>query len=345
MTTRSGRLGWGLLGVGRHADRFVAPAIRQSATAELVAVYSRDQQRAGEFAERHGGPAAHASLDAFIEEPGLDAVYVCSPNHVHREHVLRAARARKHVLCEKPLATNVGDAREMVEACRDADVRLGVGFNLRHNPVHARAREMVASGALGEPLLAEIQYMHVTAGARSRRESAAWASDARTRGGGSFMGTGVHALDLLRFILNREITHVVGVADSGWGESGYERLIQISALLDGGLPASLSGGNLPYPANQLAVYGSSATLRCTGSIGYTSGGRLDLVSGQGAEAIDFPECNIYAREVDAFAASIHSGAVPNASGEDGLRVVEITLAIYESIRQNRLIEVESEGKA
>lgn len=150
----------------------------------------------------------------------------------------------------------------------------------------------------------------------------------------------IHAVDLLRFVLSREISRVVGVADPGWRESGYERLIQVSVLLDGGLPASLSGGNLRHPSNQLIVYGAEATLRC--SIGYTSGGRLELLSDHGTETTEFPQCDVYAREIDAFAASVQSGTEPSASGEDGCRVVEVTSAIYESLRQNRVIEVDNE---
>lgn len=329
---------WGLIGTGRHADRFVAPAIRHSTSSELVAVYSRDRERGREFAARHACPSAYDSLDAFIDAPTVDAVYVSSPNHVHKEQVIRAAQAGKHVLCEKPLALTVEDCRSMINACERAGVRLGVGFHLRHNPAHMAAKELVAKGALGEILFAEVQYMHVT-GDAAAKGSAPWRRDPRLAGGGSLMGTGIHAVDLLRFVLAREITQVFAVADRGWHASGLERIIQVSALMDRHLVASLSSGNMRYPLNYLALYGSSAMLRCQGTIGNYGGGRLELVSDEGSNATDFERCDVYEREVAAFAQSVSEGSEPNASGEDGLRVTQATVGIYDSLRRQLLVEL------
>lgn len=333
------RLGWGLIGTGRHADRFVAPAIRGSASSELVAVFSRDLARGREFAERHACLSAYDSLDTFLDDPRVDAVYVSSPNHVHKDHVLRAARARKHVLCEKPLALTVEDCRSMINACERARVRLGVGFNLRHNPAHLALKELVARGALGEILFAEVQYMHVT-GAAQAKGGPPWRRDPRKAGGGSLMGTGIHAVDLLRFVLAREVTRVFAVADRGWYTSGLERILQVSLLMDGHLVASLSSGNMRYPLNDLVLYGSSAMLRCQGTIGNYGGGRLELVSDRGTQATDFDRCDAYEREVDAFARSVSEGSEPNASGVDGLRVAQVTAGIYDSLRRQLPVEIE-----
>lgn len=303
-----------------------------------MAVYSRDPERGKEFARRHGCPAAYDSLDAFLGDPRIDAVFVSSPNHVHKEQVIRAAQARKHVLCEKPLALTVEDCRSMIDECERFGVRLGVGFHMRHNPAHIKAREIASRGSLGEILFARIQYMHVTAGGAAGA-SAPWRRDPRMSGGGSFMGTGVHAVDLLRFVLDREITHVSAMADAGWFASGIERIMQVCALMEGHLVASISAGVMPYPSNDLVLYGSVATLRCQGTIGNYGGGRIELVSDQGTEVMEFDRCDVYAREVDAFAQSVSEGSEPNASGEDGLRVARVTTGIYDSLRWQRLVEM------
>lgn len=334
---------WGLIGIGRHADRFVAPAIRHSASGELVAVYSRDPERGKAFAERHTCPTAYDSLDAFLSDPRVDAVYVSSPNHVHKDQVIRAAQAGRHVLCEKPLALTVEDCRSMINACESAGVRLGVGFHLRHNPAHVAAKELVSEGALGEILFAQVQYMHVTRGVAAPG-AAAWRRDPRIAGGGSFMGTGVHAVDLLRFVLGREIIHVSAVADRGWYDSGLERIIQVSVLMDRHLVASVSSGTMRYPMNDLVLYSSSVMLRCQGTIGNYGGGRLELVSDQGTDAKGFDRCDVYEREVDAFARSVSEGSEPNASGEDGLRVTQATVGIYDSLRNRLLVELDPLGK-
>jgi len=289
------------------------------------------------FAEKHGSPSVYNDLDALLGDERINGVFICSPNFVHKEHVLLAAQAGKHILCEKPLATNVEDCLEMIEACRRAGVKLGVGFNLRHNPTHVMAREMVVAGSIGELLLAEVQYMHVRAGEEKTPQVAGWRKDPNSAGGGSFMGTGPHAVDLLRFVLGREITHVFAVADANWDVSGFERIVQVSLLMADHRVASLSAGGLKYPSNQLVLYGTLSTLRCTGSIGYTDCGRLELISEKGMTQKEFEKCDVYVTEADSFVESVQAGVEPNASGYDGLQVAKVTSGVYESLRSKRLV--------
>jgi len=337
MTDTQNLFGWGLTGIGRHANRFVAPAICRSSKGRLIAVFSRDIERARTFAERHGAPSVYNDLDALLRDKRINGVFICSPNFVHKKHVLLAAKAGKHILCEKPLATNVEDCLEMIEVCSRTGIRLGVGFHLRHNPTHILAKEMIASGAIGELLFAEVQYMHAIAGKEEARPEASWRRDPNSTGGGSFMGTGVHAVDLLRFISGREITHVSAVADANWDVSGFERIVQVSLLMTDHRVASLCAGGLKYPSNQLVLYGTSATLRCSGSIGYTDRGRLELISEKEGIQKDFEKCDVYVKEVDSFVESVQAGVEPNASGYDGLQVAKVTSGIYESLRSKRLV--------
>jgi 1,5-anhydro-D-fructose reductase (1,5-anhydro-D-mannitol-forming) len=289
------------------------------------------------FAERHGSPSVYNDLDVLLRDKRINGVFICSPNFVHKEHVLLAAKAGKHILCEKPLATNVEDCLEMIEICSRTGIRLGVGFHLRHNPTHILAKEMIASGAIGELLFAELQYVHATAGEEKARPVPSWRKDPNSAGGGSFMGTGPHAVDLLRFVLGREITHVFALADTSWDVSGSEQIIQVSLLMTDHRAASLSAGNLKYPSNQLVLYGTLTTLRCTGSIGYTDRGRLELISEKEGIQNDFEKCDVYVKEVDSFVESVQAGVEPNASGYDGLQVDKVTSGIYESLRSKRLV--------
>jgi len=146
--------GWGIVSTGKHPDVKIAPAIVAANGGELVGVYSRDQQRANEFAQKHKARAAYSQLGDLLKDSRVDGVFVASPNALHAEHVVQAAEARKHVLCEKPMATTVADAVRMVQACRRAGVTLGVAFNLRQHPAYIRARELVAAGTLGRVVLA-----------------------------------------------------------------------------------------------------------------------------------------------------------------------------------------------
>ena len=142
-------LGWAIAGIGSHADLKIAPAMKRARDTRLVAVYSRDQERADSFAESHGADAAYSSLEAMLADSRIDAVFVASPNHLHAPQTIRAAAAGRHVLAEKPMANSVSDAAAMVAACRDHGVTLGLGFELRFHPAHLRARQVIDEGTIG----------------------------------------------------------------------------------------------------------------------------------------------------------------------------------------------------
>src|SRR4030042_2299528 len=103
MTNAQNFFGWGLICMGRHANRFIAPAICRSSKGRLLAVFSRDIERARMFAERHGSPSVCNDLDALLGDEQINGVFICSPNFFHKENVLLAAQAGKHILCAKPL--------------------------------------------------------------------------------------------------------------------------------------------------------------------------------------------------------------------------------------------------
>ena len=328
-------LKWGIIGIGRHAHRFMAPAIQKAANNRLVAVYSRDIQRAKQFAQEHNCPLAYDSLEALLGNKEINAVYIGSPNHIHKEQVLAASKAGKHILCDKPMTTNEEDAQIMVDSCQKAGVKLGVGFHLRHNPVHQAVKEKIQASLLGEILMVEVQYMHVTAGAESIYKAPTWRTNPDTAGGAAFIGTGVHAIDLLRYVSGQEVSSLAAFSDKNWKATGSERLIQASMYLSEGSVASLSAGMMKYPSNGLTVYGTQATICCSGSLGYLGGGRLEMISDSGTQVTEFPQCDVYLREIESFTESVRLNKEPNASGIDGLQAVKVTTGIYDSLK-NRI---------
>lgn len=142
-------IGWGIIGIGRHPDLKVVPAMKLAAETRLIAAFSRDRGRADAFARKHNFQAAYDSLQDLLRDPRIDAVYISSPNFLHAPYTKMAAEAGKHILVEKPMALNVKDALEMVHVCRHNGVKLGVGFQLRHHPGHRKARELIQEGILG----------------------------------------------------------------------------------------------------------------------------------------------------------------------------------------------------
>jgi 1,5-anhydro-D-fructose reductase (1,5-anhydro-D-mannitol-forming) len=345
------RFRWAIVGLGRHTRRFVGPAIAASESGVLAAVCSSSPD-AARIASAWGEPAVYDSLDDLLADPGVDGVFLVSPNNVHQEQVISAAAAGKHILCEKPLANSPAAGQQMVEACAKAGVRLGTGFHLRHNIIHQRVREIVAAGRIGEITFVSARYAHASAPVQAPAQAsaeasaqadasapAAWRQDPEQAGGGAFIGTGVHAIDLLRFTTGCEVTQVAAAADS---DSPYgEQNMLVSARLSNGAIASIHGGNLPYPANELVINGTEGTLRCTGSVGNYGGGRLEIITAAGEETDRVERHDPYIRQCDDFVARVRAGIEPSASGTDGLRCAEVTDAIYASARSGTLTSIKA----
>jgi 1,5-anhydro-D-fructose reductase (1,5-anhydro-D-mannitol-forming) len=330
--------GWGVVGLGRHTRRYIGPAISASSTGYLAAVCTSDPLAVGLW----GQPRVYERLTDLLADPAVDGVFLVSPNHVHRDQVVAAAAAGKHVLCEKPLGTTTADCQEMVSACQDAGVALGVGYHLRHNAVHIEARRLVMAGVLGDLRYSEIRYAHATAGATGTPPSP-WRRDPAKTGGGAFMGTGVHAVDLLRFITGREIANVAARSDRH-ADGGVEQLLAAVMDLDDGSIATVLGGNLPRPLNEVVISGTTGTLRCTGSVGNQGGGILELSVGDEDTATTFEPDDVYIRECDAFVESVLAGRVPDASGIDGLWTARIVDALYSSAASGQQVQV-TKGEA
>jgi predicted dehydrogenase len=110
-------IGWGIISTGRHPDLKVVPAMKLADNTRVAAVYSRSMERAEAFALKHGIPRAYDSLDDLLKDSGVDAVFIASPNFLHAEYTIKAAEAGKHILVEKPMATSVAEAVDMVRTC------------------------------------------------------------------------------------------------------------------------------------------------------------------------------------------------------------------------------------
>lgn len=321
---------WALVGLGRHAERFVAPAVKTSALGELVAVCSNDGRRAAEFARITGVPRAYASLDELLRAEEAEFVYLCSANYAHEEQAVQAAAAARHVLCEKPLAPSVEACERMVLACAEAGVRLGVGYHLRQGPAHREARRLMADGAIGAPLSVRIQYMHVLA-PEGEPPKPKWRRDPAL-GGGEFIGTGNHALDLLRFLLQDEVAAVRAVALHDGGSEHERQAVVVTARMRAGTLASLEFGRTTHAENAASITGSRGTIVLHNSIGNVSGGSLELTTDAGSSVRSWPRTDPYAAEIDDFVRAVRDGSEPAAVGVDGVRVAEIVAAAEASLR-------------
>ena len=199
---------WGILSAANIARRRFVPGVRAGSEGVVAAVAARDADRAREFASDLGIPRAYGSYEELLADPEIDGVYIGLPNSLHTAWTVQAAAAGKHVLCEKPLSRRAADVEQMVAACEAAGVLLMEAFMFRHHPQHARVRELLAAGAIGEPAIVRASFAFAMPPARRALP------DVRVQSGldgGAFMDVGCYALNAARFLFDAEPLEVTAL--------------------------------------------------------------------------------------------------------------------------------------
>ena len=341
-------VGWGFIGTGRHPDTKVAQAMGSVDGARLVAAYSRDIDRAEAFSARHGLAASYDSVDALLQDSRVDAVFISTPNSLHSEHTIAAAQAGKHVLVEKPMAVNVSEAQEMVEACRRAGVVMGVAFQLRTHPAHQEMRRLVQNGTLGVIPMAQAQWgtraVRGVVEVPARTGLSSWWENPELIGGAStMMGTGVHAIDLLHYILGKPVVEVAAISDGQSAERPLEQAAVLSLRFqDGTIGTMCCGRRMPDSRNDAVVYGTSGRAIASDSLWEALQGGLEVIS----DTVNLTRSyapdplGLFHLQTQAFQSAVEDGVEPPATGVDGLRVVQVTSAMIESATTGRTIKVD-----
>jgi len=318
------RLKWGIVSTAR-INRKLIPAIQDSDRAELLAVASRSQSRASEYAAEWGIPRAHGSYEALLEDPDVDVVYIPLPNSLHAEWAVRAAEAGKHVLCEKPLALTVAECDQIIEASRAAGVVAMEAVMYLYHPVLHRARELIQEGAVGEVTQVRGRFSFLL----DRPGDVRWEPDL---GGGSLWDIGSYPVSFLRWIMG-EPNRVFGwqtLSESGV-DATFAGLLQYDKDVLGIFSCSFRE---PFRSH-VEVGGTQGTVVIERPYPPTEETRLLLRSlGEDDEkTVAVARQDAYHYEVEALTAAVLDGA-PLAVPLDSSRANVATLtALYESARR------------
>lgn len=322
----------GFLGVAHvHADGYAA-LLKQIPGVELVGFCEADAELARSFAES-SGLQAFPSPAALLAE-GLDGVLICSETVHHRQLVELAAHAGAHILCEKPIATTLEDARAMRDACEAAGVRFMTAFPMRFSPPALALRQAVQSGQLGE-LLAVSGVNHAESPARHR----AWFADPALAGGGAVMDHVVHLADLLRWLSGAEVSRVYAQVRTRPGAPSDTHALLLLSMTDG-LSASIdpSWSRPPdYPRwghLKMEVLGERATAVMDAFAEYLT------VYGAGRPTWLSFGLDANRAMLKAFLEMVR-GAPSPITWQDGYEALRVALAAYESQEAGRAVELES----
>jgi 1,5-anhydro-D-fructose reductase (1,5-anhydro-D-mannitol-forming) len=328
------KVGWGLIGASNVAREWVIGAIRSQPGNEVVTVMSSDADRAATYARANDIPGHCTSLDAVLSDPGVSAVYISTTNELHKAQTLAAAAAGKHVLCEKPLALNLVDAREMVAACAKAGVVMGTNHHLRNAATHRKIRELVHSGAVGTPL-----FVRVFHAGYLPPHLQGWRVN--KPGGGVILDSTIHDADTLRFILGTEPTRAIAFSQQANLASGeLEDGVMAVLRFENNVLVQVHGAyTVKYAETGIEIHGTDGSIVGRDVMTQRPVGRVYLRNASGEKEIPIEHENLYNRSLAAFNSAIHGEGQPSASGEDGVRSLVIALAVLESAGTGKHVEI------
>jgi 1,5-anhydro-D-fructose reductase (1,5-anhydro-D-mannitol-forming) len=321
-------LRWGLIGASTIAAEHMIDAFRANG-GEITAIMSANPERAAQYAVKHGIAKSTSTLKELVDSTDVDAVYVSTTNELHRDHVFAAAASGKHVLCEKPLALTLTDARAMVVECRKHGVVMGTNHHLRNAATHRAMREAIKAGRIGRPLFARVFHSvylppHLQ-GWRIQRPEA---------GGGVTLDITVHDADTLRFVLDDEPASVVAMTShSGMGKAGLEDGVMGVIRFSSGLLAQFHDGfTTRYAITGFEVHGDEGSLIARDCMTQSPKGDVLLRSGSGEELLKLDHEKLYVRSVRLFQAAVDGQGAPSATGEDGVKSLSVALSVREAAR-------------
>ena len=327
---------WGFLGASQWAARYLIPAVRAVDGTNAVGIFSSSPERGQRFAAETGLDRAYSSLEEMLSDPGIDAVYIGTTNDLHAERTIAAARAGKHVLCEKPLALNLAEAAAMIAACEEAGVVLSTNHHLRGAPTILAMKERVEADAIGEVVAARVFH------ARSLREELrTWRLNRPEAGGGVVLDVTVHDADVVRFLLDDEVAEVTALtANQGLAEPPLEDSVMGVWRMRGDQLVSFHDAfTVPHAPTGVELLGTEGSLIGREVMTPDPDGEVFLRRLDEVEEVEIPErWPIYEEVVRRFDAAVRGEGVPLASGEDGAASLAIALAALESAHSGRLVE-------
>lgn len=319
---------WGLIGASTIAHEWVIDAIRANG-GEIVSVMSANAERGAKYAADHGIAHSVMALDELLSGQPIDAVYISTTNELHKDQVLASAKAGKHVLCEKPLATSMDDAKAMVAACKAANVVFATNHHLRNAATHTAMRDAIAAGKIGKPLAARVFHAvylppHLQG----------WRLDRPDAGGGVILDITVHDADTLRYVLGDDPVEVIAsTQQSGLAKADLADAVMGVMRFKSGLIAMFHDGfTTKYADTGFEVHGTEGSLVGRNVMSQKPVGIVTLRNADGEFELKLDHQNLYETGIAKFHAAIAGNGKPAADGEDGLWSLAAGLAVAEAAK-------------
>jgi len=342
------RVGVAIVGVGRIAVNEMLPAFAQSKHAKVVALVSGDRAKALKVAHQYDIPESavldYKEYDRLARMPEVQAVYIALPNSMHAEYTVRAARAGKHVLCEKPMANSVAECQQMIEACRKAGKKLMIAYRSQYESNDRALVKMIRDKKLGS--LKEF----ISVNSQNMGDPEHWRLKRKLAGGGALPDVGLYCINAARFLSGEEPVEVMGNTWSTPGDARFrevEESCQFVLRFPSGFIASCSTSYASHKSQMLRLNGSDAWAEMNPAYAY-NGIKLKVsrvVEGkEQTSELQSDDKDQFAAELDHFAQCIQQDKDVHTPGEEGLQDQRIMEAIYESARTKRPVKLAPPGR-
>ncbi|MFD1796353.1 Gfo/Idh/MocA family oxidoreductase [Paracoccus aurantiacus] len=313
---------WGLIGASNIAEGRMIEAFRGNGQ-DIASVQSGGQARADEFAAKNDIPHATTDLDELLARPDVDAVYISSTNEKHFPQAMAAIKAGKHVLCEKPLSMNVGDAVTMVKAAEDAGLVFATNHHLRNAGTHRAIRDLIRQGAIGDVLSARVFHAVFL-----RSALQGWRVDNPGAGGGVILDIVVHDADTVRFHLGEDPAEVVAMTTSGRLGKGVEDSVMSVWSMPSGVQVQTHESFTHANAGTgIEFHGTEGSIIARGVMTQNPGGEVVLRKGDETTPVAFQPEDLYLRSARMFGEAVAGKGQPAATGRDGIASLAVALAV------------------
>jgi len=330
-------LGYAVVGLGSYAVNQIMPRFKDCAHSRLVALVSGTPAKLDKYGAEYGIPKTHqysyADYDSIRNNPDIDAVYIILPNSMHAEYTIRAAKAGKHVMCEKPMAVSSAECEAMIAACRRANRKLMIGYRCHFEQYNLHVIDQIRKGAVGRPRV-------ITAESGFYAQPNQWRLDRPLSGGGSLMDIGIYSLNAARYLSGEEPVLVTATEST---DKKDPRFRNVEDQID---------FQLKFPSGTVANCVSSYStghnaFRVTGEKGWIGmepatpydGHQLWVRENRKTEQRVLPPAarSQWVGQLDHLAECVASGREPIVAGEEGLKDMRLIEAIYRSAREGRAI--------
>ena len=324
---------WGVLGASRFAHNVSLPGMVRGPLTQVVALASRDLGKAQAAAQRLGIARAYGSYEELLADPDIDVIYNPLPNHLHVEWSARAARAGKHVLCEKPVALDARQAETLLAAQRESGKRVAEAFMVRYHPQWRQARDWIAEGRIGDLVAVQTAFSYFNRDAGNIRNR-------KDVGGGALYDIGCYAVNTSRYLFGREPSRAVALIERD-PDFGTDRLV--SGMLDyGAAHMTFTCATQAVPYQRVNAFGTKGRIEIEIPFNApaTAPCRIFLddgsvLGGSSAELTTFPVMDQYHLQSEAFSRAIRTGAAPENGIADAVLNMRVIDALFRSADHGR----------